>query len=414
MSRKITTGPDGLVPRPTAFDGAVAVLCAAAQLVGAFKATPLLSWSPVDVTIVTVGLLLAAFAVRLATEPRRVTVPMGGVLLVVAFLPAALVTVSAGYQAEKLQGMVVTLVVVVTSASLLTTPVRRRLWLWALVAGGVVMALAVHLLPRDASVWGRAALEGSNTIATGRTAGTAVVVLAVFLMWPGARHRLLLGAGVLLTAAAAVDAGSRGPVLFAAASVAVAVVSQRTGRFVRLVALSAALVIGAVAVSLDDSAGSARLGVVLNGEATGAETRQPLWAAAWRAMGDWPRSFWGTGWGGFVSVLPVGDRLDTGDRQYPHNFALEAFTEGGWIAGVALVAFVVLSLVRWKRLALDRDSLALFAVAVLAVLNACVSGDLGSNRLAWVVLALAWVQQSAASRPTAARLPAGAHAGSRV
>lgn len=405
MTTTTTDPPIRAATDPTRFDVVVAVLCAMAQSVGAFKGTPVLSWLPVDATVLAVGLLVALVVGRFVVDPGRLTVSLGGVVVVAAFLPAALAHVPVGYQDEKLQGMVVTLAIVVTSASLLTTPARRRAWLWALGLIGVFMAIAVDLLPRDDSVWGRASLEGSNTIATGRVTGTAIVVFATFMFWRGARHRWLLGIAVVLTAAALVDSGSRGPVLFAAASVAVMVVLHREGRLVKMLALAIGLVVGAVAATSDYSAGATRLGLVLTGEATGTEARQPLWAAAWRAMGDWPGSFWGTGWGGFVSVLPVGDRLDTGDRQYPHNFVLEAFTEGGWIAGVAILAFVVLSLVRLRRAVVDRDSLAMFSVAVFAVLNACVSGDLGNNRLAWVVLALAWVAQDSAAAVSTPEVP---------
>jgi O-antigen ligase len=86
----------------------------------------------------------------------------------------------------------------------------------------------------------------------------------------------------------------------------------------------------------------------------------------------------------------------SGDRQYAHNVVLEAFVEGGWPAGAAVLAVVVASLVRLLHRArhdsegggVDGVAVVLLGVAVSAVLNASV--DLPGNRLAWVALALAW------------------------
>ena len=169
-------------------------------------------------------------------------------------------------------------------------------------------------------------------------------------------------------------------------------------------ALAAALVVAGVGVVVSDSPGADRLGLVLTGDVTGAEGRLPLWRAAVRAIREGGPG--GTGWGGFVTVLGESEAVPTsGDRQYAHNVVLEAFVEGGWPAGAAVLTVVVASLVRLLRRArrsaegggVDGVAVVLLGVAVSAVLNASVSGDLSGNRLAWVALALAW------SGPPAAR-----------
>jgi len=378
-------------------DHVVAALCSAVLVVGGVKGSPALAAVPVDLTVALAAALCIGAAFHLAPRLRVVRVPPGAVLVVVALLPGALVEVPQGYQGAKLAGMALTLVVVATSVVLLSTRRRRRLWLAWTAGWGLATVAALQVLPRDESQWGRAALEGSNTIAAGRATATAALILGAVLVLPGRRPRLRLLAGAVVAALAAVETGSRGPVLAAAAALVVVALVVREGRRRRVAGLAAALVAAGVGVVVSDSPGADRLGLVLTGEVTGAEGRLPLWRAAVRAIREGGPG--GTGWGGFVTVLGESEAVPTsGDRQYAHNLVLEAFVEGGWPAGAAVLTVVVASLVRLLHHArrgaegggVDGVAVVLLGVAVAAVLNASVSGDLSGNRLAWVALALAW------------------------
>lgn len=386
----VRTRPARRRPPSSSRDLVVAALCASTVLVGGFKGTALLSWAPVDPTIVVSVLTVLAAAAKALSDPLAVRVPLIGLVLVASFVPGFLAFVPRGYHDEKVEGMALTLAIVVSSAFLLDSRLRRQFWLWSLGAGGVAMAVAVRVLPNDDGMWGRAVVEGSNTIATGRITGVAVVVLVVFLLQPRARHRLLLVGLVAATALTAVETGSRGPVGFAAIALCLVAPLVREGRVVRILAIGLAVVSAVVVVLLDDSPGAERLGSLLEGDAGTVDTRAPVWRAALRAIFDLPRGFAGTGWGGFISVLGPEETLDSGGRQYAHDMVLEVFVEGGWIAGIALLVFIVRSLVRLCRRAADPRELGVLAVALFAVLNALVSSDVAENRLAWVALALAW------------------------
>jgi len=405
------TPPVAPSPGSSLRDHVVAALCSAVLLVGGVKGSPALAAVPVDLTIALAAAACVGAGLHLAPRLGVVRVPLGAVVVVASLLPGALVEVPHGYQGAKLAGMALTLVVVATSVVLLSTRRRRRLWLAWTAGWGLATVAALQVFPRDESQWGRAVLEGSNTIAAGRATATAALILGAVLVLPGRRPRGRLLAGTVVASLAAVATGSRGPVLAAAVALVVVALVVREGRRRRVAGLAAALVAAGVGVVVSDSPGAERLGLVLTGHVTGAEARLPLWRAAVRALRDGGPG--GTGWGGFVTVLEVSEAVpSSGDRQYAHNVVLEAFVEGGWPAGAALLTVVVASLVRLLRRArhgtgglggVDGVAVVLLGVAVSAVLNASVSGDLTGNRLAWVALALAWSGPSAARPAPLAR-----------
>jgi O-antigen ligase len=72
---------------------------------------------------------------------------------------------------------------------------------------------------------------------------------------------------------------------------------------------------------------------------------------------------WGIGWGGFGRLSSVSNFVG-GDGGYPHNMFLEAFVEGGLVAGTALALFVLYVLVRIRRISGDVTGSILFALAI--------------------------------------------------
>jgi O-antigen ligase len=220
----------------------------------------------------------------------------------------------------------------------------------------------------------------------------AVVILATVVLSParplarGVAAGLALFAGVTMLAT-----GSRGPLLAVVlVFVLLALRSDRGGRALRLTLTAGLLAAGWLFLSTDQSAGSQRIQDSITGEASGTATRQPLWDAAVRYLGDPSHSVGGTGWGGFVQVMRAGELLPTGLTQYPHNVFLEVFVEGGWITGGAITVFILLSTLRLWRLAKESACLPLLALGAFSLVNASVSGDINDNRLLWVTLALSW------------------------
>lgn len=386
--------PGPLPVRP----GPLPVVHALAVSAGYFKGSPLLAWVPVDLTVLACAVLVAATVLDVVARGPRNRVPVWLLVVLVALVPGAVVPVPVGYHAEKLAALVLTVVVVVSARQLLGDPERRRAWLGATTAFAALTVGALLLTPDD-STYGRAALEGSTTIAAGRVSGLVVLVGTVWCLTPGASHRPFRWAatlaGVVVAAGVLVSSGSRGP--FAAVAVALVttvLLAPWARRATRITVTLTALGATVVALTVSTAPGAQRLlGALVSTDAATA-TRQPLWAAAFRSLSDLPGALVGTGWGGFVSRLgPDELPLDAGPRLHPHNVVLEAFVEGGPVAGVALTAFVVASLVAlWRRAGASGSSVdvVLFGVAVFLVANAWGSGDLNDNRHMWAALTLAW------------------------
>lgn len=373
-------------------DHVLAAACVFAVFAGVIKDTVVLKWAPIDPTVATCVFLGAALVASTMAAGARLRVKLWAVGLVATLVPPLFPAVAPPYLGAKVQAMFLTLLIVVASVYLVGTPARRRLWLVYLGAAGVLTACLLAILPSDPTYWGRSVFEGSNSIATGRMAGVAVVLLSTIAQFPGHPGlRLLTAGGAVASAIAMLDTGSRGPLLgVIAALVVVALRIGSEGRFARIAWLTVVFGGGWIFLSKSSSAGSARIEESLVGETSSTGTRDPLWGAAIRYLTHVPEAIGGTGWGGFGSVLRPGEMPDAGVRQYPHDVFLEVFIEGGWLTGCAITAFLVATIVRTYRIGRDRSSVALQAIVVFTLVNACVSGDVNDNRILWVAASLIW------------------------
>lgn len=369
------------------------ISCLLVLFAGSFKASPLLTWIPGDLTLLAALAVVAGVTGVLFAQGLDFKISPWALLLLAVIIPAWVLVPTAGeYASSKLSGMILTLLAVAGTLYLVRTPRRQQVWVWALFGVGIVLGLGLLLAPSAIPSQGGAHLIGSNTIATARISGGAFVVAFIFsLSLSGMRRYFTLIAavtfGLILFAS-----GSRGP--FAAAVVAVLVVAffvRTPGKFDRFVMLGLAAIGGVGYLFIGGGGGVARIAAVVLGESDATESRSAVWGAAVRAIVGDPFRPFGVGWGNFASVLDSNELLGSGVRQYPHNVILEIWVEGGFVPMLAISIFIVLSLWRLSRIAGSGYGAALFGTALFALGNAMVSGDVNGNRLLWVSLAVAWV-----------------------
>ena len=332
-----------------------------------------------QLNVLIVGLVFLGVGVIAGLVSSHGAVPVPSVLLVL--VATCLIGLAHAprydYAHSKRLALGVTLLAVVGGFWLVTDHRRRRLWLRAhLVIGAAVLLTAAQ------GVTGRL---GENTIATGRAVGSALVILLVGLMagaFSQAWVRVMAAAASVSLCVGLFATGSRGPALSVAiALVIVGGMHARRGRWVRVVASLFLVWLGYLLLISTDDAGAARIQGTLTGRISGTGTRTPRWAAA---LHEIPQAPFGIGWGNFRSVSLAG----IGDRQYPHNVVLECAVEAGWLAGAAMVVFIVVGMIGIARLAVNPQGAVLLGLAIFLLANGMVSGDINDNRPMWTTLAI--------------------------
>ena len=365
---------------------------------GNFKANPLLSWMPVDLTFLGAALT----SVGVLAVAGRSTIPRGTwpvLALWALFMPAAILHAPGSYAAQLVTYLyTLTILSALGPLFLMRSEVRQKLWvimqiiLAAALAGGALLSSHPQVAADDPA---RVYLTGSNTIKSGDTA--AVVVLSCFIFALTRRRRrgpmLALGGAAAVTMFAT---GSRGPVLaVAVALAAVATFAPASGvyRTVRIAAITLVIFLVWYFVRGDTTGGAGRIAATLlagSDQDTTSQVRLSLWREAWDVI---PGHFWGLGWGGLDDLGPLsgGGLLGPAGLPYPHDIWLEVTAEAGWIAGAALIVFVWCGLRRLRRLAASPYPAVLFGMAVFWVTQASLSGDPNSWRCMWISLAISWV-----------------------
>jgi hypothetical protein len=360
---------------------------------GYVKGTAALAWMPVDLTLVA-GAAIALGIVAVALR-KPGWIPRGTMLIVttwVMFAPATIFVASNEYGSEKVAKFwTITLLAALAPLFLLQSTFRRQVAAVGVVVVGAATA-AMGILAPDLSQWGRLSALGSNTISTGRAAGAALLVLVAWGMFTTGRRRLLAFLGAALAAVAMVESGSRGPLVAAVAAVAVLAVlgaSDRRGKTLRMLALAAIGAAGWFLATTFAGFGAERISATLQGgpdASIGARVRLIL--ASLQLSSEHP---FGIGFGGLYDHLPLGIALDSsGWRQYPHNIVVEALTDAGWLAGVALVVLIAAGLMRIRQVVSTADGAIWSGLAIFFVINAMVSGDLNDNRTMFAALSMVW------------------------
>lgn len=367
--------------------------CLLIVFAGSFKASPLLTWIPADLTLLAGLAVVAGVAGVFFANGLDFKISPWALLLLAVVIPAWVFVPTAGeYASSKLSSMILTLLAVAGTLYLVRTRRRQQVWVWALFGMCIVLGLGLLLAPITIPGQGGVAIIGSDTIGSARISGGAFVVAFIFsLSLSGMRRYFTLIAavacGLILLAS-----GSRGPFVAAVVSVLVVALCVRTpGKFDRFILLGVAAIGGMGYLIIGGGSGVARIRAVVLGQSDATEARSAIWEAAVRTIAGNPFQPFGVGWGRFVSVLDSNELLDSGARQYPHNVILEIWVEGGFVPMLAISIFIVLSLWKLSRIAGSGYGGALFGTALFALGNAMVSGDVNGNRLLWVSLAIAWV-----------------------
>jgi O-antigen ligase len=386
------------------------VLLALFVFVPYFEAAPGIRSIPFDPTAGLAALVLLALALRLLSgEPWRlppapfaIALAVLGVLVLVGLLWSA----APDYGREKtLKFFTVTLLSALSPFVLLTSREDVRRFLYAIVAGGLLVSVLTLVLPPTVAegiatqydTQGRFSFGGQ--IFPARFLCTAALIL---LFLPGlvqtrSRWRWAGPVAALGVAYVALGFGARGPIgAFVVTLAAVALLSSLRSTRALVGVLCAVAVAAAVLpfVTVPDSA-SQRIREAASDPVTTlrGDTRWVLYQQALDLMAEHPVVGAGTGsYGSFVGIIsPPRQRL-----LYPHNIFLELWAELGILA---VVAFLVIVLgAAWalmRRLVLADDGgerLLLVLVLGLLIFNVLVSqvsGDINDNRTVLLAAALA-------------------------
>jgi O-antigen ligase len=365
--------------------GVIPALLAVLMFAGSIKGSPYMDWLPVDLTL-AVAALLALFLFFGALHQRsHVRLPLPAIVGLASLLPGAAMSATTDYGTTKLAGLALTMLSICAGFYLTggRPDVLRRFVLAMICVGLVFTTLAVRGGP---SVDDRLSLEGTNTIATGRLAGTAMVLLLTLAMTKTRGRLLLIAAGASL-AVPMIQTGSRGPVLAAAIAVMlVALVKPGRGRLSRLALSVAVLAAGWYVLTNISGFGAERIKESITGQITSTGRRDVIWSSALQWSVDHPL---GVGFGNFTQVAPTALDTDGSGRFYAHNVLLESFVEGGWMLGLVVLAWIVWVIVKLRPLARDRYVGAILAAVVFSLVNALTSGDINDNRPLWICLAVA-------------------------
>jgi O-antigen ligase len=112
--------------------------------------------------------------------------------------------------------------------------------------------------------------------------------------------------------------------------------------------------------------------------------RRYLFMAALQGVSE--SRFMGLGTGGFASFLGVEY------RQYPHNLLLEVLAEQGFVGFMMVATMMLITTFRVVRYRNHIGPMQRVIVSgwVFGLVNALVSGDIGTNSMFWVIGGLIW------------------------
>lgn len=367
------------------------MVLAAYLSVGSFKADPRLQWLPVDATLLLALAVAGLTCLDLLLSGFRIHRNAGWMLLLFAVFAIPVPwTEFHAYAFEKVSRFfTLTLIAAVAPFVLLRRPGAVHRFFNALCLISAVMGIdaALRLLQGSGDVT-RLSAFGANPISFGREMG-GVLLWCAALGVEGRLRADVAVAGVVAAGVLLVGSGSRGPLLAALGALAAAgpLFYWRSSRVMIRFGLAAAAVAVALSLALlvspEDS--GHRIERLARGALGASElTRLDAYARSLRLIADHPE---GIGWGGFAHRI---DQLGTAgaDRQYPHNLILEAFLEGGWLAGLYLTLLLAGVGLRISSLRPTSEHHGVFLFYLFFLLNSMVSGDLNDNRHLFALMAI--------------------------
>ena len=359
---------------------------------GYIKSSPLLNWLPLDPTFLFALLCIlswAGYGIRRNELILKSMLP--SVILWATFLPAAAIAGYLGFDPTKMIYLFSTSFLCVVMPSIIARSYSAQIvWIAGFGAIGMALGVGVFLFPDRMyfTSLGRIDIEGGTTIATSRVLGAVALLAFALIMVP--TTRIYLRVILLLLAASAVIVmlliGSRGPVISLALAVPLVVLTARLStraRLFGLAGLGAMMVVLSRYVSNDQlDQGTARILEFLTGD-LGDAGRLRLYDLAVTQSLNNPQ---GLGWSGF-------GELDLARGfYYPHNIFLEIFVEGGWIAGLAVIAYVVSAIVKLQRNSSRGLGLPYYGLAIYWLMASQFSSDINGNRMTWAAVAFGFAE----------------------
>lgn len=362
---------------------------------GHIKSNPALSWLPADLTLVTalvVALLMVA--IRFSDGPAS-----GNIFIIFGlwwtFVLGVFQASLAGYSLSKVSAIfTLNLLVAVAPFYLLRAEHQLKVLLQAIGYISVLAALYSIFQPVNVSEFSTASvLEGTNTISTGRMAGAGFLacLLPIIAGKVALRKGLILSVALVVLLMTLLSAGSRGPFIAVVCAVLYVIVASPLFSKYRFRAIFGVLLFTPVLLSIAlgiSSGGASRIFSFLLGETdTSNSMRLYIWDAAADHIVHHP---FGIGWGEMGGLADFQSYTALSDRLYAHNLFLEIFLEAGWLTGLVVLAVVIFGVVRMTRLAATPLTVTFLSLLVFSIVNAMVSGDVGDNRLMWLLVGLAW------------------------
>lgn len=354
-------------------------------LAGIFKPNPETSDLPVDLTVLTAVLCFIFVAWRYLQLKDRLIKPLILIaILFLLFVPTLLWTDWNSYAVDKAaRFFTLTLLAAVAPIYIVRTSedLRRFLSGFVFLCSVVTAAAFVVMLSQGEELDRLVALD-ATTIVTARAIG--IVILTLGLLWFEVRHkRWLIGSALVVLPTLLVSTGAKGPLLATPVALIVSLIAfgHKIRSQITRVLLMAFLGVTVfwLSIPLIPWTSLLRVGTFVVGSFGSSEIdRTSFYADALSGIRDNPQ---GLGLGGFASKFGVsGGEI----REFPHNTILEAFLEGGWLAGAYFVFLLWLALK--ASLTLGREGTTvrlyrlLFCFNVFLLLNDLVSGELNDSK----------------------------------
>lgn len=368
---------------------------------GQLKATPLLSWVPVDLTLLLGVAVAASAGLLLLTSTTRLDSSAPLFVLLLGFAVASVDPHDSEYASTKVLTLF-TITAILMLAPFVLLRDRQQVEYFFSATLAIASFAAVLTITNPASVAdysSRVTFDGTNTIGAARVLGAGIVVCVVRAVWSETtvRMRLVYSALTLVLLWGLLSTGSRGPFIATALAVlavcTVALVTRRSNGW--MIAALAAVTLGGAAIADRASAdGTSRIfGFFEGARDTSTRARNELWRGTAEAIPERPL---GVGIGGFPDTQVL-----WGTYPYPHNIVLEIFAEAGWATGIFFCVVLMVAIRRSIAEAKVNGGFLTLGLLVFALVNAMVSGDINTNRLLWAALAVALMQRQATAGGTA-------------
>lgn len=389
--------------------GAIVAFAGAINL---FKTEMIQSLFPINVTMLAIGALAIAAAISMLYPMRC---GRRGSALWWAFALAVLVSWVTHerlntWSLEKatLMATFVPLLLFASRRILAWRDARRAFGITLLVAA-LYVSVGMVVMPSPDPETQRSSFDGGDSISLARMCAIGTMFgLLSFVRATGIRRPVGLGIAAVC-AFAGIQTGSRGPLAMTVVAIMVALLLGR-GRHKGLqifLGVGALFIAGLVLVANSSNMAVSRI----LGDGTAAQSdsqRSALMSSSIDVARSHPL---GVGLGNLWGYIDTGAMVpNLKYKQYPHNVVVETFAEAGWIAGILLLAMLVVSflgVIKHRSTILDQF---LMGVWIIGVGSAMTSSDLTGNRLMWVVIGLGFALAGLpAAKPASVTSSVGRH-----